>query len=47
MLKPNEGGTNKPIASFHTAHCFSLVWDAGVMVQIVDKDLAMPGEDCT
>lgn len=47
MLKPSEGGSDKPVASFHSAQMFSMTYDVSTMIQLVDKDLAMPGEDVT
>ncbi|KRZ76340.1 Elongation factor Tu, mitochondrial, partial [Trichinella papuae] len=45
FLKPEEGGQSKPLANFYSDVAFSLTWNRPVILQIVDKDLVMPGED--
>lgn len=44
VLKPEEGGSKFPIANYFQEHVFSLTWDNGATVKIVDKDFIMPGE---
>lgn len=45
MLKPEEGGQITPLANFHVVQLFSYTFDYMGLLQIVDKDLIMPGED--
>ncbi|KRY21356.1 Elongation factor Tu, mitochondrial, partial [Trichinella patagoniensis] len=45
FLKPEEGGQTKPVANFYSDVAYSLTWNRPVILQIVDKDLVMPGED--
>lgn len=44
VLKPEEGGSKMPIANYFTEHVFSLTWDSGAVVKILEKDFIMPGE---
>jgi elongation factor Tu len=44
LLKESEGGGDKPMANFHSNTMFSLTWDCNAYINIVDKDLLMPGE---
>ncbi|XP_017486507.1 PREDICTED: elongation factor Tu-like [Rhagoletis zephyria] len=45
MLKKEEGGKRLPFMSGLRAHCFSKTWDCPVEVNVVGKDMIMPGED--
>jgi len=45
MLKPLEGGQDKPMANYYISTVYSLTWDATAWVQVEGKDLVMPGED--
>uniref|UniRef100_A0AC35TVC6 Elongation factor Tu, mitochondrial n=1 Tax=Rhabditophanes sp. KR3021 TaxID=114890 RepID=A0AC35TVC6_9BILA len=45
VLKPEEGGGKVPIANYFSEHVFSLTWDNGAMVKILNKDFIMPGEN--
>ncbi|KAI6190524.1 Elongation factor Tu, mitochondrial [Aphelenchoides bicaudatus] len=44
VLKPEEGGSKVPIATFFHEHVFSLTWDTGAVVHVLGKDFIMPGE---
>ncbi|KAI7698097.1 hypothetical protein SSS_05080 [Sarcoptes scabiei] len=45
MLKKEEGGKNLPFLSKLRGHCYCRTWDCSVELDIVDKDMIMPGED--
>jgi len=45
MLTKEEGGRKKPIANFMQLQMFCKTWDVAAQCTIVEKDLAMPGED--
>lgn len=45
MLKKEEGGKSLPFLSQLRGHCFSKTWDCPVEVNVVGKDMIMPGED--
>ncbi|KAH9426235.1 elongation factor Tu-like [Dermatophagoides pteronyssinus] len=45
MLKKEEGGKNLPFLSLLRGHCFCRTWDCAVELNIVGKDMIMPGED--
>lgn len=45
MLKKEEGGRNLPFLSTLRGHCFCRTWDCTVELNIVGKDMIMPGED--
>ncbi|KAJ6220438.1 hypothetical protein RDWZM_006250 [Blomia tropicalis] len=45
MLKKEEGGKSLPFLSSLRGHCFSKTWDCTVEINVVGKDMIMPGED--
>jgi len=47
MLKPEEGGQDKPLVNYYVSQAYSLTWDSTTWVQIQGKDLLLPGEDAT
>jgi len=47
LLSKEEGGRPVPIASYHKARVFSKTWDISCQLEIVGKDMLMPGEDGT
>merc|ERR1712083_554592 len=44
-MTPEEGGRKKPCTADMQLVCFSKTWDCSAFVSLVDKDMAMPGED--
>ncbi|KAL3111653.1 hypothetical protein niasHT_013764 [Heterodera trifolii] len=44
LLKPEEGGSNKPLAHMFKEHMFSLTWDSAVTIMLQGRDFVMPGE---
>jgi len=47
VLSKEEGGRKKPISDFIQLQMFCKTWDVAVQCNLVGKDMAMPGEDCT
>lgn len=47
LMTPEEGGRKKPCLADMQLMCFSKTWDCAAFVQLVDKEMAMPGEDAT
>jgi len=47
LMTPEEGGRKKPCTSHQQIICFSKTWDCSSFMSIVDKEMAMPGEDAT
>lgn len=47
LMTPEEGGRKKPCVADMQLMCFSKTWDCAAYVQLVGKDMAMPGEDAT
>lgn len=47
LLTDIEGGRKKPIQSFIQTQMFCKTWDVAAQVNLLDKGLAMPGEDFT
>ncbi|XP_076757911.1 elongation factor Tu [Xylocopa sonorina] len=45
MLTGKEGGRTKPISNFIQVQMFCKTWDVTSQLNLVDKDLVMPGED--
>ncbi|XP_059140889.1 elongation factor Tu, mitochondrial-like [Physella acuta] len=45
LLSKDEGGKNKPITSFSQVITFCNTWSQPALLEIVGKDLLMPGED--
>lgn len=45
MLKKEEGGKSLPFLSMLRGHCFSKTWDCPVELNVIGKDMIMPGED--
>ncbi len=46
-MTPEEGGRKKPCTTAMQLMCFSKTWDCAAFVDLVDKEMAMPGEDAT
>ena len=46
-MTPDEGGRKKPVVQGTQLSCFSKTWDCNAFIQLVDKDMALPGEDAT
>jgi elongation factor Tu len=46
-MTPEEGGRKKPCVADMQLMCFSKTWDCAAYVNLVGKDMAMPGEDAT
>ena len=44
-MTQEEGGRKKPCTPDMQLMCFSKTWDCSAFVTLVDKDMAMPGED--
>lgn len=47
LMTAEEGGRKKPCTSDMQIMCFSKTWDCSSFMTMVDKDMAMPGEDAT
>eukprot|EP00092_Neocalanus_flemingeri_P001049 GFUD01001119.1.p1 GENE.GFUD01001119.1~~GFUD01001119.1.p1 ORF type:complete len:483 (-),score=152.01 GFUD01001119.1:123-1394(-) len=47
LMTPDEGGRKKPCTPDMQLMCFSKTWDCAAFVQLVDKEMALPGEDAT
>ncbi|XP_053997690.1 elongation factor Tu, mitochondrial-like [Hylaeus anthracinus] len=47
MLTPAEGGRKRPIPNQIQSQMFCKTWDVATQINLVDKTLAMPGEDFT
>ncbi|XP_023322227.1 uncharacterized protein LOC111696741 [Eurytemora carolleeae] len=47
LMTPEEGGRKKPCTTAMQLMCFSKTWDCAAFVDLVDKEMAMPGEDAT
>ncbi|XP_072745460.1 elongation factor Tu, mitochondrial [Anoplolepis gracilipes] len=47
ILSKEEGGRKKPVANMVQLQMFCKTWDIAVQCSVVDKSLAMPGEDST
>ncbi len=45
MLSKEEGGRKKPLTTFNNLQMFSKTWDVPAQVNLVGKEMAMPGED--
>ena len=46
-MTPDEGGRKKPCVADMQLMCFSKTWDCAGYVQLVGKEMALPGEDAT
>lgn len=46
-MTPDEGGRKKPCVADMQLMCFSKTWDCAGYVKLVDKEMALPGEDAT
>jgi len=44
VLKAEEGGSKRPIASYFNEHVYSLTWDCGCLLTLPNKDFIMPGD---
>jgi len=47
LMTAEEGGRKKPCTANMQLMCFSKTWDSSAFVDMVGKDMAMPGEDAT
>jgi len=47
LMTQEEGGRKKPCTPDMQLVCFSKTWDCPAYVSLVDKDMAMPGEDAS
>lgn len=47
MLTKEEGGRAKPITSYIQLQMFSRTWDCATQVNLINKEMLMPGEDAT
>merc|ERR1719264_799250 len=47
LMTPDEGGRKKPCVADMQLMCFSKTWDCAGYVQLVGKEMALPGEDAT
>merc|ERR1711962_1150165 len=47
LMTPEEGGRKKPCTADMQLMVFSKTWDCAAFVQLIGKDMAMPGEDAT
>jgi len=47
LMTPEEGGNKKPCAGDQQVMLFSKTWDCASFLTLVDKEMAMPGEDAT
>ena len=47
LMTPDEGGRKKPCVADMQLMCFSKTWDCAGYVKLVDKEMALPGEDAT
>lgn len=45
MLTKEEGGRSKPMINFNQFQMFSRTWDCCSQVNLVGKEMIMPGED--
>ncbi|XP_046736081.1 elongation factor Tu, mitochondrial-like [Diprion similis] len=45
VLSKEEGGRARPVLNYIQLQMFSKTWDCPTQVQIVEKDMVMPGED--
>jgi len=47
LMPVEEGGRKKPCVQDMQLVCFSKTWDCSAYVKLVDKEMALPGEDAT
>lgn len=47
VLTKDEGGNGKPLVPFQQVQMYSKTWDCACQLNIVGKDMVMPGEDCS
>nr|XP_033342445.1 elongation factor Tu, mitochondrial-like [Megalopta genalis] len=47
MLTPEEGGRKRPINHLSHIQVFCKTWDVAAEINLIDKNLVMPGEDFT
>lgn len=47
VLNKDEGGNGKPLVPFQQLQMYSKTWDCACQLNIVGKDMVMPGEDCS
>jgi len=46
MLTKEEGGRIKPVTNFQQVQMFSRTWDCATQINLIGKEMVMPGEDC-
>ncbi|XP_043491693.1 elongation factor Tu, mitochondrial-like [Polistes fuscatus] len=46
VLSPEEGGRKKPLGNLAQLQMFCKTWDIAAQINLFDKAMAMPGEDC-
>ena len=42
-MTPDEGGRKKPCVQGMQLMCFSKTWDCNAFIQLVDKEMVLPG----
>lgn len=47
MLTKEEGGRAKPMTNYIQLQMFSRTWDCATQVNLINKEMVMPGEDAT
>ncbi|KAE9544368.1 hypothetical protein AGLY_001547 [Aphis glycines] len=47
VLNKDEGGNGKPLVPYQQLQMYSKTWDCACQLNIVGKDMVMPGEDCS
>merc|ERR1711892_1645604 len=47
LMTPDEGGRKKPCVAEMQLMCFSKTWDCSAFINLVGKEMALPGEDAT
>ncbi|XP_001948492.1 elongation factor Tu, mitochondrial [Acyrthosiphon pisum] len=47
VLNKDEGGNGKPLVPYQQMQMYSKTWDCACQLNIVGKEMVMPGEDCS
>jgi len=47
LLSKDEGGRHVPVVNYQLAKMFSKTWDVTCQIEVVGKEMMMPGEDAT
>ncbi|VVC37400.1 Hypothetical protein CINCED_3A018584 [Cinara cedri] len=47
VLTKDEGGNGKPLVPFQQMQMYSKTWDCACQLNIIGKEMVMPGEDCS